>query len=168
MTVTPESGTLALVGLGLLLFGLLLRGHVLRKALRKSMKPIAFLIFLALAIPAWSRPHPLHWAKTHKLQIAADLLVAGASAIDVASTRSALAQGNHEANPLYGPHPSLARLLAIKIALDLPVAAGNNLLDQRTRGASRWRRLEILIPALILSGPEIWAAHHNWTLGKAR
>lgn len=132
------------------------------------MIPILLVLFLVMTVPASARPHPLRWAKMHKLQIAADVLMVGASALDVASTRSALAEGNYEANPLYGTRPGLGRLLAIKAAFVLPIAAANVFVDRYTSHEPRWKRSEILIPSAIFSVPEIWAAHHNWALGKAR
>ncbi|HVB34175.1 MAG TPA: hypothetical protein VNJ52_07395 [Patescibacteria group bacterium] len=132
------------------------------------MKLAAVSAFLALTVPASARPHPLRWVKAHKLQISADALMIGASALDVASTRSALARGNYEANPLYGSRPSLGRLLLVKAAFVVPVAIGNSFLDRRTRGQPLSKRSEILIPALILSVPQLWAAHHNWTLPKPK
>lgn len=128
----------------------------------------AVILFLALAVPAAAHPRPLHWIKAHKLQICADALIIGASALDAASTRSALAHGNYEANPLYGARPSLARLLIVKAAFAVPVALSDDWLDRRTRGQPLWRRSEILLPAAILSVPQIWAAHHNWTLDKSK
>jgi hypothetical protein len=132
------------------------------------IKPTALVLLLLMAVPASAQPHPLRWIRTHKLQIVADALMVGSAALDVASTRSALAEGNHEGNPIYGARPGLGRLLAIKAAFILPIAAGNNFLDRHSRGGSRRSRAEILIPSLILSIPEIWAAHHNWKLGPVR
>lgn len=131
-------------------------------------KVAVFFAFLALTVPASARPHPLRWIKTHKLQIAADALVIGASALDVASTHSAVGNGGREANPLYGARPSWSRLLAVKAAFDVPAIVGNDFLDRYTRGGPRWRRSEVLVPALILAVPQIWAAHHNWALPKTQ
>ena len=95
-------------------------------------------------------------------------LLIGASALDVASTRSAVGNGSYEANPLYGRRPSLARLVTIKAAFDLPVVLGSHFLDRRTSGDSRWRRAEVFLPSLAVAIPQFWAAHHNWTLRKAQ
>ncbi|HVB97984.1 MAG TPA: hypothetical protein VNJ12_01450 [Candidatus Dormibacteraeota bacterium] len=131
------------------------------------MKPAVILVFLALTAPASARAHPLRWARSHVLEIAADALMIGASALDVASTRSAVRGGNYEANPLYGARPGLGRLVLVKAAFDVPVAVGSYFLGRRTRDEPRWKRAEILMPALILAIPQLWAAHHNWTLRKA-
>lgn len=133
------------------------------------MKPAVMLaLFLALAVPASARPHPLRWIRAHKVQMAADALMVAASALDIASTRASLGKGNYESNPLYGRHPSLARLWAVKAAFDIPVAVGNNWLDRHTRGRPLWRRSEVLMPAIILSVPQLLAAHHNWTMRSPR
>lgn len=132
------------------------------------MKLITAFVFLALAVPASAHPHPLRWIAAHKLQVAADALMIGASALDVASTRAAIDNGGYEANPLYGARPGLSRLLAVKAAVDLTVAVGNGFLDRHTRGQSRWKRLEMFIPAFVVSVPQIWAAHHNWTSSAAQ
>ena len=132
------------------------------------MKPAAILLFLALAIPASAHPHPLRWARSHKLQMAADALIIGASALDAVSTRSAVRSGNYEVNPLYGIHPGVGRLVLVKAAFAVPAAVGIYYLGRRTSDEPHWKRAEILIPALILAIPQIWAAHHNWTLHKAQ
>lgn len=132
------------------------------------MKLITAFLLLAMALPASAHPHPLRWLHAHKLQLAADTLIVGASALDVASTRAAISHGAYEANPLYGSRPGLGRLVAVKAAIDLPVVLGTLFLGRYTRGQSRWKRSEVLIPAIALSVPQFWAAHHNWSARPVR
>lgn len=109
----------------------------------------------------------MHWIASHKILIVADTLMAVSSALDIASTRAAESRGNREANPLYGAQPGLGRLIGVKLAIDLPFAMGTGFLDRYTRGGSPLQRSQMLLPALILAAPQIWAAHHNWSLRPA-
>ena len=131
-------------------------------------KIVVALCSLVFVAPALARPHPLDWIGTHKLLIAADAVLAASSALDVASTRAAMSGGNSEANPLYGARPGLGRLIAVKLAIDLPFAVGNSFLDRYTREGSPWKRSQMLLPSFILAAPQIWAAQHNWSLHPAK
>lgn len=89
-------------------------------AIRLAVKLLAALLLLPLACPAAPRPHPIAFAKHHKLLILTSAMYLAADFADTEETIQAQRRCPTcvETSDLYGPHPSPARLWGESAAFD--------------------------------------------------
>ncbi len=100
----------------------------------------------------------------YKLGIAGGLLAwAAGAALDVISTRQALAVGLVETNPIYGSHASVLELLYVSIIALVVTAALYYLMEKedKTKYLAWWVPL---VMGVASAAPRVWAAVHNWKL----
>jgi hypothetical protein len=109
------------------------------------------MLFTILLVAQSARPVPRSHAPIHAMLVA----VAVSQVADAVTTHAALSRsGAGEANPFYGPHPSLSRVLLTKTALFVPVSL---VLD-----ASYRRHPKVsLVAAGVLTAVGTAAALHN-------
>lgn len=120
-------------------------------------------VFLPVTGQAYGRPHPILWIKHHKFLFVASAIIVGSDAFDIQSTLAGERRCStcFEGNPLYGRHPSAARIWSTSIAIDAGVITLNSYMS---KDSSKLGKTLVIIDTSEIAALHSWATYHNSTL----